>query len=369
VLRIVALALAALTVLLTGLSLLRARVWWVRVWDFPRVQVATLGAVSLALLAAGGIDGGVELAAAPSAAAAVLWQAALVWRYTPLAPREVQRARAPDARRTLSIVMSNVLQTNRDAELLTRVLREADADVVLCVETDAWWAERLDAMARDGGYAHALRCPLDNTYGMLLYSRLPLEEGTVDFLVQPDVPSMQATVRLRGGARVWLNCVHPRPPAPGESDESLERDAELLVVGKRVCDVRGPVVVCGDLNDVAWSRTTRLFQKVSRLVDPRKGRGFYATFHARWPGFRYPLDHVFHSDDFRLVAMRRLGAVGSDHFPVCVTLSHEPPAAAQQEAPAADAEDLHEARETLVEAEQSPDVAARNLGSGERGGA
>jgi hypothetical protein len=108
------------------------------------------------------------------------------------------------------------------------------------------------------------------------------------------------------------------------------------------------VVVCGDLNDVAWSRTTRLFQKVSGLLDPRKGRGFFSTFHARWPGLRWPLDHVFHSDSFRLIAMRRLPYVGSDHFPVNAVLSYEPQAEAEQEAPAADAEDLHEARETVA---------------------
>jgi endonuclease/exonuclease/phosphatase (EEP) superfamily protein YafD len=366
VLRTAALVLAALTVVLTALPLLRARAWWVRVWDFPRVQLAGLGLAALALLAAAGAPtaGGVDAAAALATAAAVVWQGALVWRYTRLAPREVQRARAPDPARTLSLVMSNVLQTNRDADRLGAVLRAAEADVILCVETDAWWAERLDGLAREGGYAHAVRCPLDNTYGMLLYSRLPLEDTSIDFLVQPDIPSMRATVRLRGGARVWLNCVHPRPPAPGESDESLERDAELLHVARRLRGVPLPTVVLGDLNDVAWSRTTRLFQKVSRLLDPRKGRGFYPTFHARWPGFRYPLDHVFHSDDLRLVALRRLAYVGSDHFPVYVMLSHEPPAAAEQEAPAADGEDLREADETLAEAERSPKVAARDLGSG-----
>jgi endonuclease/exonuclease/phosphatase (EEP) superfamily protein YafD len=171
---------------------------------------------------------------------------------------------------------------------------------------------------------------------------------------------------LASGARVWLNCVHPRPPAPGESDDSLERDAELLVVGHRIRDgfeAHGsrPVVVFGDLNDVAWSRTTRLFQKVSRLLDPRKGRGLFPTFHARWPGLRWPLDHVFFSDDFRLVAMRRLGYVGSDHFPVYVCLSHEPPAAAEQEAPNADRKDLEEAQETLREAERARDIAATDL--------
>ena len=120
-----------------------------------------------------------------------------------------------------------------------------------------------------------------------------------------------------------------------------------------MCDAAEPVIVYGDLNDVAWSRTTRLFQKVSRLVDPRKGRGLYSTFHARWPFFRWPLDHVFFSDCFRLVDLRRLPYVGSDHFPVYVCLHLEPDAAAEQDAPTADAAERQEAKEKLARAPDS----------------
>ena len=345
---VIALVLGGVAVIATALSLVRARAWWIRIWDFPRVQVALIGILALALGAVGGslLDWPTAGFAAP-VAAAVGYQVALVWRYTPLAPREVQQTRRDEHGRRVSLMVSNVLQTNRRAERLLAVVRECDPDLVLCVETDDWWEQRLDALTET--HPHVVRRPLPNTYGMLLYSRLALEKPEVNFLVEPDIPSTQAGVRLRNGTLVRLNCVHPRPPVPGESDESLERDAELLLVGKRVREAREPVIVCGDLNDVAWSRTTRLFQKVSRLVDPRKGRGFYATFHARWPGFRYPLDHVFHSDDFRLVALRRLDYVGSDHFPVYVVLSHEPAAAAEQEAPSAAAKDLDEAAETVAE--------------------
>src|SRR5688572_4226829 len=268
----------------------------------------------------------------------------MVWRYTRLAPREVQRARQPVPECALSLVVSNVLQTNESADRLIGVLRESNADVVLCVETDDRWHAWLDVLLDT--HPHTLQCPLPNTYGMLLYSRHPLEETAIEFLVERDVPSMQAKVRLPSGVAVWLNCVHPRPPAPGEDSESTERDAELVVVARRVEDASIPVVVCGDLNDVAWSRTTRLFQKVSRLVDPRKGRGFISTFHARYPGLRYPLDHVFHSSDLRLIEMKRLPNVGSDHFPVYVALSYEPQAETEQEAPARTRDDEREADET-----------------------
>ena len=336
----------------TGLALLRSKRWWVRIWDFPRLQLLIVGVAALAgWLRVAGWDEGHELAFAVLLGAAVLFQTALIWRYTRLAPREVQRSELDDPERRVTLVMCNVLQTNRDAERLLRVVQARDPDVVLCVETDEWWRQRLDVLERER--PHVLRCPLPNTYGMLLYSRLPLEGPQIDFLIEPDIPSMQARLVLRDGTRVWLNCVHPRPPAPGEADESLPRDAELLLVGKRVRGSRLPVIVCGDLNDVAWSRSTRLFQKVSRLLDPRKGRGFYSTFHANYPGLRWPLDHVFFSDDFRLVEMCTLPFSGSDHFPVYMALSHEPAAAAEQEAPAAEFEDVEEAHETIAEARSS----------------
>lgn len=343
--------LGGLVVLLTAVAFLRRKEWWIRIWDFPRLQLAVIGSVALGLLLlAPPFDGAARRAATAVVAIAVLYQASRIWRYTRLSPREVQRSALDDPARRLSIVIANVLEDNRDADTMLRVIRDADPDVVLCVETDAWWCERLDALRAT--HRHVVARPIHNTYGMMLLSRLPLEDVSVDFLVADDVPSIQATVVLGDGSRVWLNGVHPRPPAPGESEDSLQRDAELLQVGLRVKDAQRPVVVCGDLNDVAWSRTTRLFQQVSGLVDPRKGRGFYSTFHARYPGLRYPLDHVFHSADFRLVMLRTLPYVGSDHFPVHIVLSHEPQAEEEQEAPEADARHVREAVETVDEGER-----------------
>ncbi len=348
-LSIAVLVLGGFVIAVTLLSLLRAKAWWIRIWDFPRFQLALAGLTALAVtaLVEPPLDAPARWLFLAALGLATAFQAGLVWRYTPLAPREVQRNRSDDPAGHVSIVISNVLQKNRDADRLLRAIRSVDPDIVLCVETDDWWREKLDALEET--HPHAVKCPLPNTYGMVLYSRLPLHDTSIDFLIQPDIPSIQAKVELRNREIVWLNCVHPRPPAPGESDESLERDAELLLVGKRVCDAEQPVIVCGDLNDVAWSRTTRLFQKTSRLVEPRKGRGLYNTFHARVPIFRFPLDHIFHSDSFRLIVMKRLGYVGSDHFPVYAALSYEPAAEHEQEAPAADAGDRQEASETIAE--------------------
>ena len=223
--------------------------------------------------------------------------------------------------------------TNRSSQALLAIIREEEPDIVLAVEADAWWQRELDVLAQTHRYA--VRKPQDNTYGMLVYSRLELVEPQIKFLVQADVPSIHARVKLRSGALVELRCVHPRPPAPQEAKDAAPRDAELIVVGRELKEKqkRAPAIVLGDLNDVAWSRTNYQFQELSGLLDPRIGRGFYHTFHARYPFLRYPLDHCFHTKHFRLVSFKRLRKFGSDHFPVAIKLSFEPDAAATQQEP------------------------------------
>jgi endonuclease/exonuclease/phosphatase (EEP) superfamily protein YafD len=166
---------------------------------------------------------------------------------------------------------------------------------------------------------------------MILYSRLRVVSSEVLFRVQPDVPSIRARVELPSGVQVELHCLHPKPPVPQEQGRSTERDAELLIVGRETREKNIPIVVLGDLNDVAWSRTNYLFQRISGLLDPRIGRGLYNTFDARYPVMRFPLDHFFHSNHFRLITLRRLPYFGSDHFPMYIALSYEPDAVATQE--------------------------------------
>ena len=339
--------LAAIAVLGTVMSFIRRPEWWIRVFDFPRLQFAVLGAVALALFPFVFQLHWVDVAVGAVTAAAVLWQAWRILPYTPLFKKQVLDAEDVDGNDTVALVVANVLTPNRQSERLLAILRETNPDIILAVETDQWWQEQLAPLERK--YPYTLKCPLDNLYGMHLYSSLEIRDAEIRFLVQEDIPSMHAKVRMRNGHMLDLHCVHPTPPSPTENDSSLERDAELLVVGRDLPRNNPSAIVAGDLNDVAWSRTTNLFQKISGLLDPRVGRGLLSTFHAKYWFLRWPLDHLFHSDDFTLVSMKRLPEFGSDHFPIHVILHHDPPAESQQDGPDSDAED-HAFAESLIEA-------------------
>jgi endonuclease/exonuclease/phosphatase (EEP) superfamily protein YafD len=344
--------LAVIGLLMVAATLLpfsRSDAWWIRVFDFPRIQVAVILAAALAAhlaLRRGG--GAFALALDAALAAALAYQCYRMFPYTRLARPQVEPSRNPEPRSRVRLLFANVLMTNRESGRLREIVREADPDIFLAVEADGWWMEQLGEFERT--HPHAVLRPQDNTYGMLLYSRLELTGVEVKFLVQDDIPSIHGRALMPSGREFEFHCLHPRPPFPTEDARSTERDAELLMVGKSIKGRETPVVVFGDLNDVAWSRTNNLFQKISGLLDPRVGRGFYNTFHAGYPFVRFPLDHFFHSTHFRLVDFRRLPAFGSDHFPVLIELSFEPDAARRQPEKHADADERREAEEKIEKA-------------------
>jgi endonuclease/exonuclease/phosphatase (EEP) superfamily protein YafD len=308
----------ALVVLVTLLPIWRTSRWWVRVWDFPRFQTAL---VALAVLVAVPLvrrPTGIDLVVLSAVGAALAWQISWVWRYLPGAPREVPRVDAPPgAPACLALLTTNVLQDNRSADRLLQVVMQAGPDVVLAVETDEWWCARLDE-ALGSHYPHKVRHPLSTGYGIALFSRLELVEPAVRFVLDPAIPSIRTGVRLRSGAIIDLYGLHPRPP--GVLQDSTERDLELVRVGHEIAERGRPAILLGDLNDVAWSPSTRQFAKAGRLLDPRRGRGFYNTYPARLPGLRYPLDYVFNTEHFAIVDMRVLPPFGSDHLPLIATL-------------------------------------------------
>ncbi len=331
---VLTIALAAFTLL----PLWRYEGWWVRVLDFPRLQLFTISLLLLLLEGALLDLSHLWTWSLPLVALGCLaYQAWWIVPYMRLFPVETASAADPKRRRTISIMTANVLTPNRNAGVLIDMVRENAPDILVTLESDAWWQSRLDALEPD--YPHTLKCPLDNLYGMHVYSKYPLADSRIDFLVEPHIPSMHAGVTLPSGDRIDVHFLHPTPPRPSGNGDSSERDAELIVVARSVAETTDPVIVTGDLNDVAWSETTRLFRKLSGLLDPRVGRGMFNTFHADYWFLRWPLDHLFHSSHFALADIRRLRKFGSDHFPLLTELIYAPGRHVEQHSPDADADD------------------------------
>ncbi len=332
-----------LLLLATVLPLIPSDERLIRVWDFPRAQVAVLLTLVLVIsLVVFGVTRWAPLFGDLLLLLALCYQLSRIFPYTPLHSVQMRRATECPPAAQIRVLVANVLQSNRNAAPLRRLIDENDPDLILLLEIDSWWDHQLRPLRNT--YPNVVTHPQDDGYGILLLSRLPVIEPEVRFLLDDYVPSIAADIRLSSGDLIRFHGVHPKPPPRHDTDL---RDAELMIVGRRVRAEDRSAIVAGDLNDVAWSDTTRRFQEISGLLDPRIGRGLFSTFNANWPLLRWPVDHVFAANAFTLVDMRRLGHIGSDHFPFFIVLCHRPQAAESQPDPDADGDDRRRAAETV----------------------
>lgn len=347
---VVAISLGSFFLVATLLPLIRSEDWWIRAFDFPRLQIFFIGLVAMSLFMIQFTFGPFETVYLGCITAGLIYQWVRISPYTFLHKYQTVHASIKKEENLVGVLISNVYMKNRQADKLIQVVRNANPDLFLAAEVNGWWMEQLKVLEEH--FPYSIKVPQENTYGILLFSKLRLINAEVIHWVEQDVPSVKTMVELRSGQRILFYGIHPRPPAPTKVATSVQRDAELVLVARDSLHAPYPVIVAGDLNDVAWSHTTHLFQKISGLLDPRVGRGMYGTFNAKYPFVRWPLDHLFHSNDFSLVHIECLSPIGSDHFPIFIKLNHEPEKKSEHKEIESSEEDAKEAIEKVRKAEK-----------------
>jgi len=306
------------------LPVAQTRIWWVRIFDFPKLQLIGLLMLAIALYAYTTptpwlwIDGALLTLFTIS----LLRLCYDIYPFTPLGRTQVP-TQHNTSDTTLSLLVSNVRVLNGHiAELWNKVL-DVDSDVVLLMETTQEWdAQKPDEI--DERYPHQCTHPAGDGKGMMLFSKYPLKDDKVRFLDNQDVPSIDSYIEVNEQLPpIRFYGIHPEPPAPTFRDEN--RFEELYAIANELASSKEPSIVCGDLNEPCWSRITQTFLIRSQMRNPRQGRGLYCTFHAKLPFMRWPLDHIFLSSHFTLRTFERMKMPGSDHFALHTTLNVKQP--------------------------------------------
>lgn len=294
--------------------------WFVQILNFPRITFLTLSLICLIII--GGFFRSKKVSfylLITALAISVAIHAYNIFPYSPLGGLRVLQSTEGDGRTAFSIIVANVKMTNSHSEKLVDIVDKQSPDIFLAMEVNKRWVNDLEHI--HVSYPYRILFPTNNTYGMALYSKLPLQNGKILFFNHDSVPSFSAIVNLNGKAFQLLT-VHPVAPKPSSHPDNInDKEVGLIKAAKTVAQSNFPVVVAGDFNDVGWSSTLARFEEISKLNDIRCGRGFFNTFHTKYFFMRWPLDYIYVSPHFRVKDIERLPAFGSDHFPFFATLT------------------------------------------------
>lgn len=331
-------------VLVTFIPQGKSRWWAFNIWDYIRPQICAVSVVWVILIFSSSIELTSKFFLSTFLGISIGFHLKKIWPYLPLAPKEMFNA--TDSKNEIRLMISNVYQFNNQYHKLAFAVKHHQPDVLLLVETNQTWLDGIKT-ATDV-FPYNCEVPLENTYGMALYSKYELLDSEIRYQVSEEIPSIKTRIKFPFG-KVAFYGIHPYPPVPQESKTTLYKDKELIMLAAELKNTNESTIVCGDLNDVAWSNTTSMFQQITGLLDPRKGRRFLATFHVKFPLLRFPLDHIFCSQDFTLISLEKLPSIDSDHYPVMVRLNHQAAAEMKHTAPELEEETIEESKEILQE--------------------
>ncbi len=223
-----------------------------------------------------------------------------------------EQSKLPQDAPTLRAMLLNVNTRLGDSERVRQVILEADPDIVVLEEINSRWVA--DMAWLKSSHPHSVMQPREDSFGIGLYSKLPLAENEVAYIGSAEVPSVLATVNT-GQTKLRVVATHPPPPAG--RDYSRWRNEQLDELADYVHSSL-PLLLLGDLNMTPWSYHFRRLLKRTGLKDSSQGFGVQPT----WPNYnlllRIPIDHCLHSPEIDIVD-RRIGAnVSSDHYPLIV---------------------------------------------------
>lgn len=297
---------------LSFVPLIDSNRWWVRILDFPRLQEG----IALLILAVPVIFyfryfrkmAGLALSLIVGALG---YHGLILLPYFP-SGEDFSEAECP-AGSDLSVMIANVKMRNGPDGRLIDLVHEVQPDLFLAMETNEKWNQALAPL--EAAMPHTVSHVSDSSFGIHLFSRLPLESPEIRFLAGQDTPHVVTGITLASGGTVDFLGVHPRPPLPSQPGTTLGRDAVLYKAALLLRESERQGIVAGDFNATPWETAVKKMRHIGHLEEPRRGYGYVPTFNARSWWMSWPLDHIFHEAGFATVSLERLSAFGSDHYP------------------------------------------------------
>jgi endonuclease/exonuclease/phosphatase (EEP) superfamily protein YafD len=94
--------------------------------------------------------------------------------YTPLSKPRAKDSNKPAQENSSTLLVSNVHMDNKDKESFYELVKKYNPDILLINDPDQEWAVSIGKL--DDDFPYSIKYPLENTYGMMLLSKLPMTD-------------------------------------------------------------------------------------------------------------------------------------------------------------------------------------------------
>lgn len=222
---------------------------------------------------------------------------------------------APRAKRITCLYM-NVLRSNRAYHNALEVIRLTRPDIVAVTEVTPDWETALNDALKE--YKFSISKPRTDSFGIGLWSKIPLENASIQYLGSLNLPTVESEMKIFGKTTTVL-VTHPVPP--GNDLKCALRDGQLKAIAEKRKTFRDSLILFGDLNTTSWSDAFQNFRAKMKVNDTRLGFGVQPTWPAGIWFLCVPIDHVLASPDWVTLNRRVLSSINSDHYPILIELA------------------------------------------------
>lgn len=243
---------------------------------------------------------------------------------TLMAPELTAAARGTSGKvdgETLTVLQFNTWGLNQDPQATLRWILATDPDIVVMEEAMKGSDPVVQGLAER--YPSRTTCAESTPCStVILAKHRPLKRGGLAGGPLTDqLAGAWATFQSRQGPFTVVG-VHYTWPIPAGPQQGQSRRL-AMVLGRFPKD---RLILSGDFNSTPWSFTMRRqdqafgLERRTRAL-PSWPVGYEATRYHALPFPMLPIDHVYAGKGWRTVSVRRGPGLGSDHYPVLVTLA------------------------------------------------
>lgn len=238
------------------------------------------------------------------------------WQILPLLPlgSPAEAHGAP-----LKILQTNVLILNNNTALLQDLIERENPDIVVGAEIHEPFAVMFKSLIDEYPYQAIFQSD-NNSYGLAVISKLPLNDIETHHFDQPRIPSLSFNIDVNG-IKVTMLSVHPATPMVHINS----RDNDFAKATAWFAE-QNPThgIILGDFNATPYCPAFKKLKNTLELNQARDKRGIMGSYPAFFPAFmRIPIDHVLVTPTIGIIDHYLGAEIGSDHMPTITTIAVE----------------------------------------------